>query len=323
MHEPCVWWRSPGSTVLYTMAAGGDDAFVFAPFEGPGQLRIEGHIQQTNWPISGQLKQVAGQGPRKMPTEAQDFHRTIEEALSQIGEGAFEKVVLSRHSKEQTQLTPEEVFRSKCEQFPDAFVYLWYHPLSGIWLGATPELLVASAGEGKWETVSLAGTLRRGDEVTWTIKEREEQEVVTRYILARLEQADASEIRTAPASELGYGDMVHLQSRIGFQSRGDLLQLAKTLHPTPAVAGNPLEAAMQFILDSESLDRQYYAGFLGPVHQNGKGSVYVNLRCMWWTQDGVIAYAGAGIVSGSNPEDEWLETEAKLDSILHNLVVPG
>ena len=323
MLEPRVWWRSPGSSVLYTLASGGDDAFVFAPFAGPGQLRIEGQIQETHWPVSGQLKHALGQGPRKKPTRDRDFQRTIEEALSQIGQGAFEKVVLSRHAKEQTQLTPEEVFRAKCEQFPDAFVYLWYHPLSGIWLGATPELLVASAGEGNWETVSLAGTLRKGEDVNWTNKEREEQDVVTRYILDRLEQADARDIKAVPVSELRYGEMVHLQSRIGFQAHGDLLKWAKTLHPTPAVAGNPLEAAMQFIRDSESLDRHYYAGFLGPVHQNGEGSFYVNLRCMWWTQDGVIAYAGAGIVSGSNPENEWLETEAKLDSILHNLAVPG
>jgi isochorismate synthase len=40
--------------------------------------------------------------------------------------------------------------------------------------------------------------------------------------------------------------------------------------------------------------------------------LFVNLRCMQWTAQNFVFYAGAGITAGSDPELEWEETNQKL-----------
>ena len=74
-----------------------------------------------------------------------------------------------------------------------------------------------------------------------------------------------------------------------------------------------MNKAKAFIRNQEQHNRTYYAGFLGWTSPMGC-AYYVNLRCAHWAKNGVVLYAGGGIVEGSVPEDEWLETEAKLQS---------
>ena len=108
-------------------------------------------------------------------------------------------------------------------------------------------------------------------------------------------------------------DLVHLETKISARVDGDLHRLAKALHPTPAVCGRPVDKATAFIRTQEQHNRTYYAGFLGWSSPMGC-AYYVNLRCAHWANNGVVLFAGGGIVEGSVPEDEWLETEAKLQS---------
>jgi isochorismate synthase len=93
-----------------------------------------------------------------------------------------------------------------------------------------------------------------------------------------------------------------------------MLQL---LHPTSAVCGMPLETAVDFLKKNEAYDRQFYAGFLGPVNVNEDINIFVNLRCLQLTETHAILYAGAGITVDSIPEQEWQETEMKLNTLLN------
>ncbi len=93
---------------------------------------------------------------------------------------------------------------------------------------------------------------------------------------------------------------------------GDLL---KRLHPTPAVCGLPKEKAYRFIQENEGYDRQYYSGFIGWLEPEGKSDLYVNLRCMNILSDRLVLYAGSGLLLSSEPESEWQETEAKMQTM--------
>jgi len=87
--------------------------------------------------------------------------------------------------------------------------------------------------------------------------------------------------------------------------------------PTPAVAGQPKEDAIQFIKELEPHDRDYYTGFLGPVAQaKGEIDLFVNLRCLKITPDYLSLYVGGGITLDSDPADEWNETRWKAESLL-------
>ncbi|RYD83434.1 MAG: hypothetical protein EOP53_00895 [Sphingobacteriales bacterium] len=78
----------------------------------------------------------------------------------------------------------------------------------------------------------------------------------------------------------------------------------------------PLKEAKNFIAENENYDRGLYTGFLGPVDEQDNMQLYVNLRCMQFTQNEAVLYAGAGIVKGSDPEKEWQETQQKMRTLL-------
>jgi isochorismate synthase len=92
-----------------------------------------------------------------------------------------------------------------------------------------------------------------------------------------------------------------------------MLQL---LHPTSAVCGMPLEAALPFLSAQEGYEREFYTGYLGPVNVENNINLFVNLRCMKLTDGMAWLYAGAGVTADSDPELEFRETEMKLRTLM-------
>jgi menaquinone-specific isochorismate synthase len=97
------------------------------------------------------------------------------------------------------------------------------------------------------------------------------------------------------------------------------LDLVAGLHPTPAVAGEPREEALDVIDELEPFDRGRYAGPVGWVDADGDGEWAIALRCAELRRDRAILYAGAGIVAGSDPPRELDETERKFRAFLDAL----
>ena len=91
------------------------------------------------------------------------------------------------------------------------------------------------------------------------------------------------------------------------------------LHPTPAVCGLPRAAAQRAILTDEASPRRYYAGFSGPLGIEGETRLYVSLRCMEFTPSLATLYAGGGIMPESVEQEEWEETQRKLQTMLRLL----
>src|SRR5207302_984162 len=58
-----------------------------------------------------------------------------------------------------------------------------------------------------------------------------------------------------------------------------VLELAAALHPTPAVAGHPLDAAKGLISEVEGMERGWYAGAVGWTDARGDGEFALALRC--------------------------------------------
>ena len=101
------------------------------------------------------------------------------------------------------------------------------------------------------------------------------------------------------------------------------LDLAVTLHPTPAVGGVPTEAASDMITELEG-DRGFYAGAVGWCDQRGDGRWVVSIRCAQLSADrrtAVAAFAVGGIVAESEPDDEVDETTTKFNTMFAALGV--
>jgi len=254
--------------------------------------------------------------------------------------GELQKVVLSR--KETLQLadvSPIEVFKRLLANYRDAFVYLWYHPEIGLWLGATPETLLTVNGK-QLETMALAGTQDYIDfaHVVWGEKEREEQQFVTDYIVENL-RPNVDDLHIGQTETIQAGNLLHLQTEIKATLNKEEVNLEKiihSLHPTPAICGLPREKAKQFILEREGYDRKFYTGFLGELNmksfvsrnqnkRNVENSAYqsvkkatdlfVNLRCMEIEKDLVHLYIGGGITPESVSKYEYRETVSKAETM--------
>ncbi len=261
--------------------------------------------------------------------DQQSFQNVVIRALEQIETGSFEKIVPSRtktiNLPDDFDIT--EAFQKLCNAYPEALISLVSIPGIGTWLGASPELLVSVQDKSYFKTVALAGTqpYQPGTDiksVAWTQKEIEEQALVERYVIScfkkvRLREYDEQGPRTVIA-----GNLMHLKSEFTVDMKATNFSQIGTvmldlLHPTSAVCGMPLDAALQFLREHEHYDREFYAGYLGPVNIHNNIDLFVNIRCMQIFGTQGVLYAGVGITNDSIPEMEWKETEMKFQTLLN------
>ena len=94
----------------------------------------------------------------------------------------------------------------------------------------------------------------------------------------------------------------------------DMFTVIKALHPSAAVCGTPTDLANDLIAELEQMNRGRYAGPVGWIDANGDGEIAIALRCGLLSQDkkSIRIFAGCGIVAGSNPANEFAESQAKL-----------
>ena len=252
--------------------------------------------------------------PCSRETYHDDFSR-FHRAFSATG---IQKLVLARSEDfAQKGCHPAKLFARACQCYPEAFVALFSAPQCGTWLVASPEVLLLRDSV-QWHTMALAGTMRYADHLPqWSDKNVREQDYVTRYIKACLDRYSDDVSLTGPYTKRA-GGLVHLCTDFSFNLSPDvrLGDVLDAMHPTPAVCGLPKEEALRFILDNESVDRDYYSGFSGPLNLEGQTSFFVSLRCMRIIGDRYRLFAGGGILPESDESLEWEETEAKMQTML-------
>jgi isochorismate synthase len=247
----------------------------------------------------------------------------VKQAVAEIENGGFLKVVLSDSKSVQAEnLDIMELFIRACKTYHDAFVSIVAIPKVGIWVGATPELLVSFSNDQIFKTNALAGTKSTMDgielkNIPWTHKEIEEQAFVSRYIVNCFKKIRVREYEESGPKTVQAGPLVHLRTDFIIDNKlvnyPDLPEvLLHLLHPTSAVCGMPKEPSLDFILNNERSSRKYYTGFLGPIDPDNGSSLYVNIRCLEITSKGANLYAGAGITATSNPENEAKEIDLKM-----------
>ncbi|MEN3322163.1 chorismate-binding protein [Mariniflexile soesokkakense] len=345
--QPFVVYRKPKKTEVKGVLQSHDGliftkdfkekGFVFSPFDDAEEsVLIPFDVSEIISSSSNILPmESSGQDISVNEEEKQQHISLVNKGIEAIKENKFEKVVLSR--KEQVTLeknNPVSIFKKLLNTYSSSFIYCWYHPKVGLWLGATPETLIKIEGS-QFSIMALAGTQNyTGNlDVIWQDKEKQEQKFVTDFIVDSLqtsvESLNISEIETVKA-----GNLVHLKTMISARLKPDskLKEIISKLHPTPAVCGVPKGASKQFILSNENYNREFYTGFLGELNfettsapRSGKRNIenraysitkkstqlYVNLRCMQIKNNTAIIYVGGGITANSNPESEWGETVSK------------
>ncbi len=323
---------------LYKIENFEESGFVFAPFDIRKDAILIPYSRSRNLLTLDEIVSERIE-PIVFEIENDEEHHInlVNKGVEATKKGDLAKVVLSR--KEALQFEDNidvlPLFKSLLNSYNSAFVYCWYHPKVGMWLGATPETLL-DVERNRFSTMALAGTQNYLGtlDVNWSEKEIVEQQLVTDHIVEELQehlqQMEVSEAKTVKA-----GRLLHLRTDITGQLTQDSKSLQKLIlrmHPTPAVCGTPKLDAMQFILDNEHYNREFYTGYLGELNRETKilpragrrnienraygfnkrsTHLFVNLRCMQLQEKSAIVYVGGGITKDSNAESEWDETVNK------------
>jgi menaquinone-specific isochorismate synthase len=192
-------------------------------------------------------------------------------------------------------------------------------------LGASPERLFRRAGR-QFSTEAVAGTRPRGhsagddralrEQLLHCGKEGLEHACVVRHLRRRLMPLVSVLEQDSAAGVLGLPQVQHLH--VGL--RGELApgvgdaDLIARLHPTPAVAGDPPEAALSRLAAVEPFDRGWYAGPVGYVGAE-ESEFAVAIRSGLVHRRRLELFVGAGIVPGSVAGDEWAELDSKMSGL--------
>ena len=252
-------------------------------------------------------------------------------ALAHIEDGLFHKVVLAREVRvaADTPFAAAPILVTLRATQPGCFVYA-----DRGFLGASPELLVRRRGNAVTAR-PMAGTVPRQPTLTaddaaiealrTSLKNNNEHRFVVDAVMDAL-RAYCNPLTASDAEPVRLTTVTHLTtSVVGTLLDGcvaSALDLALALHPTPAVGGTPQLEAIKAIAELEPFDRGRYAGPVGWVNARGDGEFAVALRCAELVDNTARLIAGAGIVDGSDPDEEWAETQAKLEPMLRALVRP-
>ncbi len=314
------------NNLLYTEVDLTENGFVFAPFE-PKEAVIYIPENDSESFTCQFIKEPVDLSPVvviKNIKERNRYLNLVNKTIDDIKKRKAQKIVISRYKDFVLEnFSIEKLIKQLFSAYQNAFKYVWYHPETGIWCGASPETLVQIENDS-FKTMALAGTqpFTNRQPVLWSPKELDEQQLVTDAITNSLQKV-TSVLKVSNPHTHQAGSLLHLRTDItGILKNGKatLTTIAAAVHPTPAVCGSPQKYARDFIIENEGYDREFYTGFLGPIINNGaSASLMVNLRCMKIVDNSARLFVGGGITLSSQPDEEWLETQNKMQTMLQVL----
>ncbi len=325
---PFVVYRKPNENklsaffqkdnVLHETTSFSESGFVFCSFDGLQNIILE----QKNCDVLAEDVKFEdhefsiNQNISQNVSSKESHINLVQYAINEINSSYCTKIVISRKETISTEIDFIIFFKKLLYFNSIAFVYIWFHPKAGFWMGAFGEQLL-KVENNILSTMSLAGTQKivENHSVVWTEKEYAEQQIVTDFIVSALTN-NIEKIEVSTPKTIISGNVAHLKTDISgpLKPNYNLKNIINSLHPTPAVCGFPRNEAKDFILRNENYNREFYSGFLGELNMEtdqSQTNLFVNLRCVKINADSVDVFVGGGITKDSNAESEWEETVQK------------
>lgn len=258
------------------------------------------------------------------------YGKGVAAAVDRMWKGEFNKVVLAR-SLELASDRPLDIpamLQRLARRDPSGYTFALPTAPGRNLLGASPELLLSRRGDrlisnplagSTPRSADLAEDVRRAAALLQSAKDLHEHAVVVDAVhQAMAPYCSSLEVPERPTL-LRTATMWHLSTTVtGVLTTPDVsaLEIASSLHPTPAVCGSPTDVARRVIRETEPFDRGFFTGMIGWEDATGDGEWVVTIRCAEAEENRLRLYAGAGIVSASEPEAETAETAAKFRTFL-------
>jgi menaquinone-specific isochorismate synthase len=213
---------------------------------------------------------------------------------------------------------------------PDCYIFGIGNERGENFIGASPERLL-SIQDNQLVSDALAGSAPRGkneeedliigENLLHSEKEKREHQIVSDFIFKQLLIMDINP-KKASLQLLKLSNIQHLWTPIYAEITSNItpLEIINKLHPTPAVAGDPINVACGEIETSENFDRSLYAAPIGWLDTQGNCEFIVGIRSALIKENSARLYAGAGIVAGSKPDQELTEIKLKFQALLQALI---
>jgi anthranilate synthase component 1 len=265
-----------------------------------------------------------------------DYIAAVQKAKEYIAAGDLMQVQIGQVIAKPFRDSPLSLYRSLRSLNPSPYMYYWDFDNFHV-VGSSPEILVrqeiVNQEDRKQCEVTirpLAGTRKRGatpeedallaEELLADPKERAEHVMLidlARNDVGRIAQTGSVKVTDTMAIER-YSHVMHLVSNVsGTLNEGmSNMDVLRATFPAGTLTGAPKVRAMEIIDELEPVRRGIYGGAAGYLSYGGEMDVAIAIRT-GIIKDGMLyVQAAAGIVADSDPEKEWLETEAKARAVL-------
>ncbi len=281
---------------------------------------------------------------------AEQFKRSVASVISSIQASQFRKIVLASTIDliSSSPFNPIDSLDKLRKRYPGCNVFSTSNGKGKSFIGASPERLISIRNQ-QLETDALAGSAPRGNTINEDAifahqlmsseKERCEHQFVLNFITECLSDLGLMPQMLPMPQLLKLPNIQHLWTPIHSQLPKNIhpLEIVAKMHPTPAVAGVPTKIAQEQIRNYETFDRSLYAAPLGWIDHQGNCEFIVGIRSalidtekppIYPSKTNIFPktnayhariYAGAGIVAGSNPNQEFNEIQLKLQALLKAL----
>lgn len=286
---------------------------------------LESMLNNETKPESAPLKILSSKGLE--PKDKKKWKNLVKDTLEKISDQDILKVVLSRRVELVISANPD--WNKLRKYFSDIYSncsIFFYHKENTTFFGASPERL-AKFHKQKIIVDVLAGSLQRGKtaeeerdfehQLMNSVKLNHEHDLVIHQIKKAITNyVSKINIQKVPFKKLHNIQHLHTVLESELLSDVSMFEIIELLYPTGAVCGEPREKALNFIKKIEDYKRGLFAGIIGYFSLDHEGEFVVGIRSALLTDNKLFAYAGCGIVEGSDPETEFQETELKLQVIL-------
>ena len=261
----------------------------------------------------------------------ENFSNIVNKAKKYIHDGDIFQVVLSRKFSFDVNGDNLTLYKTLRNLNPSPYMYHLKQNHKTI-IGASPEMLVRITND-KVETFPIAGTRKITDDEEKNRKLSEEllhdeKEIAEHTMLVDLGRNDIGKVckygTVHPESLMKIKKFSHVQHIVthvsgNLASKKNMFDAFQAVFPAGTVSGAPKVRAMEIIDELEPEERGPYAGAVGYFSYNGCCDFAIAIRSIFIDGNKGFVQSGAGIVSDSIPENEFLETEHKAGAMLQAL----
>jgi len=302
------------------------------------QQRLQLLLDCLDQPIKAQKSFATAKTESVRHFGKDEFINKVNLTKEYILAGDCMQVVFGQRISQAYAESPLTLYRALRSLNPSPYLYFYDfgdHQL----VGSSPEILVrqekvsiaGNSSQSRKVTVRpLAGTRPRGKTPELDAELARElladpKEIAEHVMLIDLARNDIGRIAKIGSVKVTekmaiekYSHVQHIVSSVEGELRDDVsnMDVLRATFPAGTLSGAPKIRAMEIIDEMEITKRGPYGGAAGYLSFSGDMDVAIIIRTGVIQNGWVHSQAGAGIVADSNPESEYLETEAKARAVL-------